>query len=590
MGFFRFAFPAVLVCLPLLRCPADGSATYTDGTWFGKVCNVFRDDVDSECTFVTLATSNGTAYAYTRSDFELLLPYIGCRVRLFGSVMPMAEPNIRQHLRQALLFSSTNNITVLSQPDKRPFNAPPLTEAPPALSEIDVCGPRRATGVVLARWHGDTFILRTPSGDTIIVRLWGQTPPDCGAAVEAVGEVATDLYHYNLFQAQWRPAGEASGGNDEPLSLPLSEIFLKNDKRIISTRIHGRTIRVRGTLKSVLADENGFRRLLVGDGDHRIIADCSALPDAVAPLREGCELEVTGIGILARENWHPNLVFPRVTGVFLVPRTAADVQVLRQPSWWTPARLATALVLLLALLAVILVWNVSLRILVARKSHALLKEQSLKLTETLKVNERTRLAAELHDFHSQNLTALAYQISAAKNACTAPRSETARGLSVASRMLKSCRTELRRCLWDLRNDALDEPDFAAAIRKTVLPISGTARVRVRFAGRRAAISDSTAHGILSVLRELTANAVNHGRATDVRIAGEVRADGIRLSVRDNGCGFDPATRPGQDNGHFGLDGIKERLNRLGGRIDIESAPGKGTYVRLSVTSPQQAQS
>ena len=73
MGFFRFAFPAVLVCLPLLRCPADGSVAYTDDTWHGKVCNVFRDDVDSECTFVTLATTNGTAYAYTRSDFELLL-------------------------------------------------------------------------------------------------------------------------------------------------------------------------------------------------------------------------------------------------------------------------------------------------------------------------------------------------------------------------------------------------------------------------------------------------------------------------------------------------------------------------------------
>ena len=104
---------------------------------------------------------------------------------------------------------------------------------------------------------------------------------------------------------------------------------------------------------------------------------------------------------------------------------------------------------------------------------------------------------------------------------------------------------------------------------------------MRFAGPRAAISDSTAHGVLNAVRELVANAVRHGGAAKIRIAGEVRTGTLNISVRDDGCGFDTSTRPGQTDGHFGLDGIVERVERLGGTFEIESSPGKGTYAVMS---------
>ena len=104
---------------------------------------------------------------------------------------------------------------------------------------------------------------------------------------------------------------------------------------------------------------------------------------------------------------------------------------------------------------------------------------------------------------------------------------------------------------------------------------------MRFAGPRAAISDSTAHGVLNAVRELVANAVRHGGAANIRIAGEVHTGELNLSVRDDGCGFDTSTRPGQTEGHFGLDGIIERVERLGGTFKIESSPGNGTYAVMS---------
>ena len=149
-------------------------------------------------------------------------------------------------------------------------------------------------------------------------------------------------------------------------------------------------------------------------------------------------------------------------------------------------------------------------------------------------------------------------------------------------MIKSCLIDLRRCLWDLRNDVLDEPDFAEAIRRTVEPVARDAELHIRFDGRRALLSDATAHALLNVVRELVANAVAHGGAKNVRIAGEVHAGGMSLSVRDDGCGFDPDKRPGTGEGHFGIDGIKARLERIGGTLTIESSPGNGTTVSVNV--------
>ena len=77
----------------------------------------------------------------------------------------------------------------------------------------------------------------------------------------------------------------------------------------------------------------------------------------------------------------------------------------------------------------------------------------------------------------------------------------------------------------------------------------------------------------------------HGEATNIRIAGEVRAGTLNLSVRDDGCGFDVGSRPKQTEGHFGLDGIIERVERLGGTFKIESSPGKGTYALISINRP-----
>lgn len=86
-----------------------------------------------------------------------------------------------------------------------------------------------------------------------------------------------------------------------------------------------------------------------------------------------------------------------------------------------------------------------------------------------------------------------------------------------------------------------------------------------------------------MVRELVVNAIRHGKAKSVWIAGECSNGRISFSVRDDGCGFDMASAPGPREGHFGLQGIRERVNAANGSIEIESAPGEGTKVTVSIS-------
>ena len=128
-------------------------------------------------------------------------------------------------------------------------------------------------------------------------------------------------------------------------------------------------------------------------------------------------------------------------------------------------------------------------------------------------------------------------------------------------------------------------DMNEAIRQVLRPQVGDIDLVVRFNVPRRRLTDNTAYSILKIIRELAVNAVHHGRATALRVAGALERDRVLFSVSDNGCGFDPKTVPGPEQGHFGLLGITERVNSFEGSISIESAPGRGTRIALSLKTP-----
>ena len=152
-------------------------------------------------------------------------------------------------------------------------------------------------------------------------------------------------------------------------------------------------------------------------------------------------------------------------------------------------------------------------------------------------------------------------------------------------MLNSCRTELRQCLFDLRSDTLEETNFSTAISRTLDQLDGNTTIKVRFNVPRSRLKDTTAHAILAIVRELTGNAIRHGAATEVLVAGSIEPGRILFSVRDNGSGFDPESCVGPLQGHFGIEGIRNRLEKLNGTLSIDSRPGDGTRAVVVIPLP-----
>lgn len=266
-------------------------------------------------------------------------------------------------------------------------------------------------------------------------------------------------------------------------------------------------------------------------------------------------------------------------------RNDESAQVFKLPRFLTVFNAILFAAGLLILFLSILVWNTLLRRLVDRRSRELTNERLAAFASSLKVEERTRLAVELHDTIAQTLTGISLEVDAARDFSRTDAAEMERHLDCASRTLTSCRNELRNCMWDLRNQTLEDISMDEAIRRTLAPHLSGAELAVRFAVDRDLFSDNTALSILRITRELTLNAVRHGKATSIKVAGCIEGNKLLFSVKDNGCGFDPSDIPGVEQGHFGLQGVTERVETLGGTLMIDSSPEAGSRISISITLP-----
>ena len=490
---------------------------------------------------------------------------------------------------------SRDCIRVTAPAPQDPFSAPYLADiyhiGPQELAKMRR---QRIVGRVLAAWRDTRFLVKEDSGRLIEVYLSnGQKIPRADEHVEAVGFPGTDLFRINLSRALVRPIdGTPPSTQDAARDATPRDILLASDgTRRLQQSFHGKLIRLRGIVRSLPSPGNEDGRMNLDCDGYLVPIDMSANPAAADGLVIGCKLEATGVCIMETQSWGPDNLFPVFGGFTLVIRTPDDIRVLSRPSWWTPTRLLVVICSLFAALVAFFVWNRILNQLVDRRGRQLFREQIAHASAALKIGERTRLAVELHDALSQNLAGLACQIAAAKTAVEVDRAQAANHLVTAERMLLSSRTELRRCLWDLRGDTLELESMTEAVTKTVKSVVGTAQLSVRFSVPRSRLMDSTAHSILCIIRELAANAVRHGHAAHVRIAGEIHGDELSFSVRDDGTGFDVTDCPGIDEGHFGLQGIRERVNHLEGTFDLESsAAGTRAKVTLHVphaTPPQE---
>lgn len=568
----------------LLRTRPNGQYVTLTAT----VIDAFSDEIDPRIRFLILHDGDAYLFAVYSPDTPTLRDLLGCTVRVRGISHP-ENYSTRKHFGLQLSIFDRADLDILHRAENYPFSAAPLDDCTGLRpQEIAALGRRRVRGHVLAVWGGDNALLRASDGRLTRTRLAGPGLPACGTAVEVVGFPETDLYQVNLARAIWRTASLPPPPAEAATNLPLRAL-IRHDAPTpyFNPRLNGRVVRLTGRIGGLRKDAQGCGTFLLHDGGESLTVDATALPTALSALQDGDLIATTGICVLEAEEWRPNLVFPHVKGLRLVPRRPSDLICLAHAPWWTTRRCLILIAVLLALLVGIGLWNRALHRLAESRGRQLADETIARAESDFKVGERTRLAVELHDALSQTLTGIAMEIRAAgKGLATAP--ENCRPHLVrAERTIDACRNELKNCLWDLRNNAMDEPDMGQAIRRTLAPHLGPASLAVRVPVPRTRFSDNTAHAILCIIRELTVNAIRHGKASRIFVAGACEGDRLLFSVRDDGCGFDPSSAPGIDNGHFGLQGIRERIEAFDGALAIVCPPRGGTKVTVTLTLPKE---
>ncbi|RII18596.1 Sensor histidine kinase LiaS [Streptomyces sp. YIM 130001] len=212
-------------------------------------------------------------------------------------------------------------------------------------------------------------------------------------------------------------------------------------------------------------------------------------------------------------------------------------------------------------------------------TNARLYERSRELTIA---EERSRLAHELHDAVSQKLFSLRLTAQAATALVDRDPSRAKSELQQVAGLAAEAADELRAAVVELRPAALDEDGLVATLRtqSQVLDRAHAAHVTFECGGVRA-LPASQEEAMLRVAQEALHNALRHADAEHVELALNKRGPGAVLRITDDGIGFEPRAvrRAGR---HLGLVSMRDRASGVGGRLTVESEPGKGTTIEMEV--------
>jgi signal transduction histidine kinase len=271
-----------------------------------------------------------------------------------------------------------------------------------------------------------------------------------------------------------------------------------------------------------------------------------------------------------------NVIAANRDGVWSVAGNSLQVIVLPAfyQTWWFSTIAWT-----LALVIGALVWRY--RIVQLKRAHAAQQEIARQLI-VLQENERKRIAAELHDSLGQHLVIIKNLalISLNKHAEATFRHEAEEISAEASQAL----SEVKEISYNLRPYQLDRLGLTKAIEGFMQKVANACSI--------AFISDvdnidnlfpkEEEINLYRIVQESVSNIVKHSQATQARVAVQRDASRVLLTISDNGRGFVPGMHAGPGSGGFGLIGMSERVQLLGGTSRINSVPGHGTTITIEI--------
>lgn len=289
------------------------------------------------------------------------------------------------------------------------------------------------------------------------------------------------------------------------------------------------------------------------------------------PLKS--ELRIVGVCLVRNSGvWHNPQSFR------LLVRTPADIIVTHSPYWWNLRRSVWLLAIMAGALLVVFTWVVMLQ--------GRLREQIVlyrqKLHGSAILEERNRIARELHDTLEQDLAGIIMQLDLAADCFEHATPVSRRALETARNMSRHGMLEARRSVRDLRCHLLENGDLAYALGQVVelLALRDHTKIDVKVGGKPTRLASPLELNLLRIAQEAMTNAVKHARAMNITVELTYDPKKVRLCVTDDGKGF--ARGEPTLGEHFGLVDMRERAQMLGSHLQIASEVGVGTRVELDV--------
>lgn len=475
-----------------------------------------------------------------------------------------------------------SDITLLSTPAEDPFavGESQIGRLLPFTPHETMPRRRKISGVVTLSRSGDFLYLQ--QGDRgVKVNTTDPTAFQPGDLVEAAGFISMEKHHAEMQHALLRKTGRTTPPEPLQITTHWPDLIRPPHANAPIRDVNGRLLELDGVLELDGEDGEGRWLSVLSEG----FAAEVRLPERMKEIpRRGSLVRLTGICELRYPDVDLVEDFIRPNGMRLLLRDPADLTVVQAASWWTPQRLWMVVGAAGALLAMALVWVSTLTRKVQQRGMQLAGEISVRKMAEARAEERTRMAEELHDTLAQGLTGVSMQIEAAERAHGQRPEALPRHLKLAGQILNAARDEVRRTLWNLRSGLLDTGDIIGSIQAIASNLSPDKKpaISCRSAGQARPLPDSVAHALLRITQEAMSNAVKHADAAHIEVVVEFRESEVILVIRDDGHGFDTDAATGMAASHFGLQGMRDRTRRLNGTFEIESKPGCGTTVKVTV--------
>jgi signal transduction histidine kinase len=403
-----------------------------------------------------------------------------------------------------------------------------------------------------------------------------------GDEVEAAGFVATGGAVAGIVAAEVRTL--RSGRPMPAIAVAPADVLRVNGEATYRGQMaspgdyHGALVRFPARVIDVSATSRGGEVLLESGGvGVTLFCEPGVFAD-IRPIRRGSDVMVTGIVTLVGDRDRPPsfLGDPRPSDrLGLLLPSAADLRLIRAPSWWTARRLAAALAVVGAAATLAFGWILLLRRQVSRQL-AVIEE---KIQQEAVAEERRRIAREFHDSLEQDLAGLALRIDSAAGAVADP--ESRRMMERQREILARLQEETRQYVWDLREPSRLQGTLAERAARMLGELQHLNDTPIVFSssGPLPDVPPETSHHLLRMLRESVNNAAHHAHAASINVTLHADQGGLVASVADDGNGF-AADDTGPSPGHFGLRGLVERARRIGAETSIDSRPGGGTTVTI----------